>query len=471
VLKGKDSERGQVIVLFVIVFSIFLMLAAFAIDQGYWYGRRRVVQKDADLPARAGALEYIGNIGDLSGAATSAEQAARDNGVTGTINAFGSETCAGTGPNGSPVTIDAPSVTVELTTNARRFLSGLPLISDDSGPVEVGARAVACVGSLTRLYVANGDDPDVHDNTLKGIQIALRQEAGGPRSCFSGDLVLGEECVIYGSKAPPSPGNGVLQAWDKRRMAFTNPQSDECRGGASILNAIDDIDDGLPFTCTVNTTGTCGGSQLLRSCVRTEEINNDENQERVLRAMEERLDANTNCASLEGSGSAQSFQNAFGNGDGDPSLAPAPPDLGGTAASSHVYVQNDCYDNPRIVVIPIMRSSSGDTDNGLNDRPVVGLATVYVTGCFLTGDPGSEQARQSNECNADDCDFPGDGLQGDCLNVCPGTSCSVCSNTSLLRSCHVEIRAIPIHMFITEGSIGGIAAPTNNAPLTIQTVQ
>jgi hypothetical protein len=459
VLKHEDSERGQVIVLFVMVFTVFLVLAAFAIDQGYWYGRRRVVQKDADLPARAGALELIGDRGDLAGAEASAEEAAQRNGATGAVEATPSEGC-------DALSLEtAPSVEVQVATEAPRFFSGLPLVSDNDEAINVSSRSVACVGSVAKLYVANGDDPDDDDNTLKGVQISLRRDTGGARSCFNAEaLVLGAECVIYGTKVGSA----------SRRMAFTDPPSNRCRGDGGVVDDIQQIDDGLTFTCTVNTSGNCGSS-ADRECINTENINEDENQERVLRSMEDRLDGNTDCASSEGTGPEQSFQNAFGNGDGTPSLAPAPPALGGTASPSHVFVQNDCYDNPRIVVLPII---SGGSD-GMASRPVRGFATVYITGCYIADNVASPALREDNECDSDDCldgdDHDHSNLQGgnnDCMNVCPGNSnCNVCGSNSNRLACFVEIRAIPIHMFISEGSLGGISEPSPNAPLTIQTVQ
>jgi Flp pilus assembly protein TadG len=446
-LKREDSERGQVIVLFVIVFSIFLMLAAFAIDQGYWYGRRRVVQKDADLPARAGAAAYLGDIAGYSAAETLAVQTARDNGVAGPVTTIASDTCTGTNASGAPITIDAPSITVELTTQARRFLSGLPLISDDSGPVEVGARAVACVGRVARLHVGNGADVD-DENRLKGIPIALRSDAPGPNTCFSGGaLRLGFECVIYGTKAPP-PGIPT-NVWARRRVMFNQPSSaGTCTGNGSVVNSFDEIEDGLEFTCTVATSNSCSNS----TCIRGEDINEDENSENVFDAMEDRLrngDAQSDCAKPPEESPEQSFQNAFGHGNGDPGLAPDPPGLGGSAAPGHVYVQNDCYGNPRIVVMPIVSSSNTSE----RSEPVRGFATVYITGCYDVNQSVSADTKQRNECegnwDVDNCDNPG----------------------SAEVHCFIEIRGVPIHQFIVEGSLGGISEPATSAPLTIQTVQ
>jgi hypothetical protein len=187
----------------------------------------------------------------------------------------------------------------------------------------------------------------------------------------------------------------------------------------------------------------------------------DENSERVFDAMEDRLaNANnkSNCASLEGGEPAQSFQNAFGNGDGASGLAPDPPPLGGSAPSGHVYVQNDCYGNPRIVVLPIV--SGGDDD--LSDQPMRGFATVYITGCYDQANPGTVAARETNDCSESGGNGPGQERQWR-IRRCDGPNPD--------DDCFWEIRAIPVHVFVTAGALGGISTPTSNGPLTIQTVE
>jgi hypothetical protein len=276
--------------------------------------------------------------------------------------------------------------------------------------------------------------------------------------------------VIYGAKVGP----------DNRRLIFENPLSTgRCEGVRDVDSSIEDIDAGVELRCTINTGTGCSGTS---SCINTEHINLDINQEDVLEDMRQRLVQDTHCAIPEDpSAPEQAFQEAFGNGDGDPSTAPAPPALGGTATPSHVYVQNDCYDNPRIVVLPIVSSSR---DDPTRSEPVLGFATVYITGCYLDNNAGTAEARESNTCGEDDCWFNGDpgdvndSRPDDCLDLCPGACPPSGSNAddrcfipNPHTGCFVEIRAIPVHMFIIEGSLGGITAPTNNAPLTIQTVQ
>ena len=78
-VRARRSEQGQILVLFVVLFSFVLALAAFSIDQGFWYGKRRVVQKDVDAAARSGAMAFLGDNYD---ACDQAQQTAGLNGAT-----------------------------------------------------------------------------------------------------------------------------------------------------------------------------------------------------------------------------------------------------------------------------------------------------------------------------------------------------------------------------------------------------
>jgi hypothetical protein len=275
-------------------------------------------------------------------------------------------------------------------------------------------------------------------------------------------LILGDECVIYG---PKTAADGVDDDdADERRMLYSEPSSRaNCNGNDRPTDSdeIRNIESGIQVTCTVTGSG-CGSSSIRRaSCVNTENVNADENSERVFEAMEDRLrnaNGQSDCDSREGGEPEQTFQNAFGNGDGHGALAPDPPPLGGSASGDHVYVQNDCYGNPRIVVLPII--SGGDDDP--SDRPVRGFATIYITGCYDQGDPGSVAARETNDCSESGGNGPGQQRQWRIRR---------CDRNNADDDCYWEIRGIPVHIFVSDGSLGGIDSPSANAPLTIQTVE
>jgi hypothetical protein len=273
-------------------------------------------------------------------------------------------------------------------------------------------------------------------------------------------LQLGEECVVFGSKAPPP--EFTSNEWARRRIMFTDPTANSCRGSGSVVSNFDEITTGLYFTCTVTSSNSCTNT----TCIRGEDINEDENAEHVFDAMQNRLrdgDAQSDCAKPPEESPAQSFQNAFGNGDGDSDWAPDPPALGGTGVPNHVYVQNDCFGNPRIVVLPILSSSNRNA----NSEPVRGFALVYITGCYHE-DAGSAIAQmERNECAPPPSG--NDSCEEDDVTIC--WDIDDCEDEDEEEDCHYEIRGIPIHAFITEGSLGEIGEPSNNAPLTIQTVK
>lgn len=422
-LRTRRQERGQVIVLFVAVFSVILVLAAFAIDQGFWYGRRRIVQKDADLAARAGAMAFLHSLGDASAAESAATDAAVANGAeAGTVQAIANATrCADRAGNA----INAPSVEVRLDTRARRLFSGLKLVSDDNSPIEVQASSTACVGSLDTLRVSRP----------QGLPIALVSSG----SCFSGGTIrLGSECTVFRADS----------TMDK---VFGRPQSDRCEGSYSWSRLDNDIEDGIASTCSTSGSG-CSGASGDMHCLDVHEIDWNWEYDEVMDALHDRLrSGGTYCESREsGEPNRESFQNAFGNGDGAPGIAPDPPPLreagAPVAAPDHVFVQNDCFNNPRIATLPI--TSAADP------RQVTGFATMYLTGCYQTDDPITvpNPDGESNTCHA--------AAHGSCPWWWPW-----CHNRQW------ELRGIPIQTLVTEGALGGITAPRRNAPLTIQTVK
>lgn len=71
------GERGQVLILFVGVFTVILMIAAVVIDFGLWFSERRSVQQAADFAALAGAQDLLSDDGT---AMASAYKWAKDNG-------------------------------------------------------------------------------------------------------------------------------------------------------------------------------------------------------------------------------------------------------------------------------------------------------------------------------------------------------------------------------------------------------
>jgi hypothetical protein len=449
-LRSRRAERGQVLVLFVAFFSIVLLLLAYAIDQGFWYGNRRVAQKDADAAARAGAIGYLSDMSDSADAVARAQGSADDNAAQG-VTVIASDDCTFSGR-----TISAPSLTVQVERNVPGLFSSLPLIGGDDLGVDIGAQATTCVGAAQTLYVADLSSPAPDENTLEGINVALRSDVGGRDSCFSGQtLILGEECVIWDAFNTDRAG--------AQRVLFNDPPADRCRQGGNP--DADDIRHGVSFTCTMAPAGaTCTGIWRIMSCVRSRTVGNsssdEDDQEEVLEAVDHRLDVHqsTNCGD---DGFLTAFDDAGGQVPGQ-DHAPGAFTFGDSDDDARVYVQTDCFDNPRIVVMPIVQ---GGSDGGGRGRIVRGFAMVYLTGCYhsmIDGDRDGDPepiAVPNPEAENRGCDGDANEVD-DCGQFDDATD-----------GCWSEIRGVPIYSFVTSGALGDVDSTTRNSMLTIQTVQ
>ncbi|HXK34247.1 MAG TPA: pilus assembly protein TadG-related protein [Dehalococcoidia bacterium] len=361
----RSSERGQVLVLFVVLFTVVLAFAAYAIDQGLWYGKRNLAQKSADLATRSAAIALFDDNEDPFDLA---ELVAEENGAED-IAVFGGD-C----PDGST------GVRVDVESPTRSLFSVFHGITG----IEIGARSTACAGTTTAVDLI-GD--------IQGISLLLRASDGGPRSCFSGgDLRLGRECVVYRSLNFNAPGN-------VERLIF-RPGPDDCRGPGAPNNS--SFDATVEFTCKVN-TGGCGGGNPLRGieCVRTHNIGSVSAQRTVLGRIDARLGLGAACTS---------FQDSLGNADGFADNAPLPQAIpgGSSSVTDHVYVQNGCLNNPRVALVPIVANGNGGTAG------VTGLAAVYITGCYDEASPLNESLPSGQrESETRTCDLPPGGFLGD----------------------------------------------------------
>jgi hypothetical protein len=444
-MRWHQDEQGQILILFVVMSTLIFALAAFAIDQGYWYGRRREVQNTADASARAGAIAQLGRptgscVPSSPACALPCREAALtaienwldvsnqcDDGPTETdFNDLG----ASGGPSGSRC---VEAVIDDI--GASMFSSLFGVIS-----IDIGARAIACAGTVRAIETFAGNEgPD-------GVAVVMGPT--GNRDCFSGNsLRVGFECVVWGAMDESGQQHN--------RLLWTDEE--DCAG--VINGSAAQISSGVAWKC----------DQEDDDEVETTEINDvadgGMNQDDVLFAFRTRLNNTTTCDFVEfGAGPPQSFRNAFARGDGLANAPSVPPPafLGGGSSRTSIYVQNDCFDNPRIVVMPIT------FDNGASggDKDVDGFAIVYLTGCYDRGASIAEPnpAAETNTCSGATLPSPTSEDDNRECDDAPGYTPSA--------FCRVEIRGVPLRVFITRGAIGDLGAITNpNFPLTIQTVE
>jgi hypothetical protein len=154
-LRASGGERGQALMLSVLVISIVFVIGVIVVDFGLWFSERRGAQKDADLSALAAAQPLLA-LADCPDAAL--QQAANDrgweyaqyNGVTDLANAHlpAVDDCAvwtdcWADQGDTTDTIDSYPLDIEHPSRGL-FAS----IFDMAAPEGLGAHARACVGSI-----------------------------------------------------------------------------------------------------------------------------------------------------------------------------------------------------------------------------------------------------------------------------------------------------------------------------------
>ena len=243
------GERGQALIVFVAIFTLIFVLAAFVIDGGLAFENRQVAQKDADAAARAGAAQYIAALS--SGASVNYDTASEASITDATRNGndapadpvtFSPPTCKNmmdtetTCARQDCPTIGAtipgvPSVEVAARRPSEALFSRIFNVASDNTFKDVGARSVACAGSVTGIGPGTG----------QLIPNSLRY---GLNDCFisptSPTLKFGHEC----------------QFETKSDSLIDVPGAGACEGGPTQPPLIGDaIATGVttPFLCSVNT--------------------------------------------------------------------------------------------------------------------------------------------------------------------------------------------------------------------------
>ena len=161
IISRLHRERGQVLVMFVGIFTIIAVVGFIVVDFGLWFSERRGAQTDADLSALAAAHELLSCTSLSDPQASTVQQAANDraweyaqlNDVTDPANVHlpdPSDSSLWTGcwedEGDTSDTIDSFPLDVEHPARAL-FGSILDLLP----PEGLGAHARACVGSIVSM--------------------------------------------------------------------------------------------------------------------------------------------------------------------------------------------------------------------------------------------------------------------------------------------------------------------------------
>jgi hypothetical protein len=411
------SERGQFLVLFVVIFSVILAMGALAVDQGLAYGKHGLAQNNADAASRAGAYRCVQSLSENATAANAcdseAEDAAEQNAVAnqvdpGDVKADGTNECLGAGNN------DFPSMTTEVDKTSPSLFGKL----FDIGDFTAKAITTTCVGAVQA--VRNGDLEMIPSwltlpSTSGGSHDPNKQYCGDPTD--DGLRLSGEPCVIWLTNSNDLDSAGL----------FTRGGGNTTCGATNDPGVLDAIKNGLPgYTCSV-------GQQLHDEGV---------SDTSVLNAFETRLGRADGCSKSSNSRTAFGdtmeaigteahdgpdfvFQNDNGGGPGDDDQ------------DSTVYKQQGCQ-SPRLVLVPLVNPTAS------SNKQVVGFTALYILGCYRDDD-GRDATTTMNDCHNNN---RGRNDGGPCLHHNFFGQCTDNSDT--------EVRAGVVRMYLAGDSIQAI---------------
>ena len=348
-------QRGQVIILFVGIFTFIAIAGAITVDFGLWFSERRGAQKDADLAALAGAQELLTlslpSAGDAAEAASAAAQWLALNNQSGNATLEGpvavDNTCFAGDPRDDPNRLD--SVTVTVDHESRSLFAG---IFDIVAP-EIGARAKACVGAVTGL----------------GGGVPIEIDLDGP--CVdNGTPIYGQLCPLEFGSHDDNP-RGILDL-DVQRPD-EQPNCSQAGGSGDLVDVIEWGSQGVCREHPAGVNASCNPAQggPWDSCVATQ----TGNPRKVLEGFERRLRREGSCDN-------------DGDGIDDFDEAVEGPIAG--AGDDALYAARTCPNgqpSPRIIVIFVLPEDPPKQGPHNRGFPVVRFAAMYIVGCKASDDP------------------------------------------------------------------------------------
>ena len=248
--RALHPDRGQIIVMFAAIFTITMVMGVITVDFGLWLSERRGSQTDADLPALAGAREYMlwlaqGNRCDEDGGAP-------DQAVEAAVEAWFNLNTDQTKTDPDPrytytVEPDCPCVDVRVKHESKTLFSSFfsSVFDFDRVAGNIGARARACAGEAVSA-----------DETMPSYIIS-----GG--ECFrNGDPEqpdFSNYCwIVSGAQNPNSP---------HRQTVNIDKTGEHCSPGDGNKKDVEDMfrTQGLGGSCSINTNdpptvASCGPS-------------------------------------------------------------------------------------------------------------------------------------------------------------------------------------------------------------------
>jgi len=396
IISRLHRERGQVLVMFVGIFTIIAVVGLVVVDFGMWFSERRGAQTDADMSALAGAQAYVADLTDTAGAFDDAVEWAVKNGVdpaeidpSPVSECSDGSSCIQVGVGGcyeNGTDTAMPWVESKIRHNTRTLFGSF---FDFAAP-DIGATARACVGSprtmtdltsfglQTDLVPADGP-PETGadcDNDKDDDRDHVINDGCGPISdCLEEDPDnLGHTRPVYGAVCVLRENGGDGPSGQRGFLSLGAVCTDK---SASDLKH--DLRYGTAAVCTVG-----------------EDVNSENGGKGgMVATLADRLAKEGLCDQLFSTGHAgyDDFDEVFSL----PGAAPGDPIV---PSNKNVFSENECritevcpvghthrY-NPRVInLILVDRYVRGG-----HSAEIVGFAAFYIVGCFDNADAPAVQA-------------------------------------------------------------------------------
>lgn len=354
--KAPQGERGQVIILAVLIMTVTFVVGAIAVDLTLWLSERRGSQTDADFAALAGAFELL----DPGANSDDAVQAATDN-----LDANDEQLNASLA---QPIVVDDScynrgvndAVTVNVRHDSRALFLDIFGVTDP----DIGAHAKACVGAAQ----APGN--------LVPFQID-----DNPGPCFDTN-----EQSIFTAMCPIELG--AQGGGSGRGMLDLEAPGDYCSDGRGSSNIEELIEFGAEG-CLINSNASaaCGGGPWYE-CVAIQ----NGNPQDVLDGTAARLARDGDC-DTDDDGVDEFFETVVKLFDtGNPLTS--------------IYEARDCdaalegdQTSPRLVTIVILEEEppNGQSNAGY---PIIAFAGFYIAGCAHEDDTVVDELDLDPDCNS-----------------------------------------------------------------------
>jgi hypothetical protein len=317
----QKSERGQALILAMLVMTVIFAIGALVVDLGLWLSERRAAQADADFAALAGAWELLDPAGSQADAiaAVSAALAANDD--------------EGNASLPHPPSVAGNCVTVDVEHDTPSLFSA---IFGAVATENIGGHAKACAGG-----------------TNAPLRIVPFEIDTGMTDCFESDGT-----PKFNSLCPLDYGAG---GGNPRGLLDLEAPGDYCSDSSGSGNPRDVILSGATGNCLISETGTCVPPQEgpWHDCVAVQGGNTSQVPRTVSRRLEDRpCDRNNGIEEFD-----ETVEEVF---------------PGVYQARDCNTAQNGAQVSPRLVSVIVIDEAPAPSDRGY---PIHAFAGFFIAGC------------------------------------------------------------------------------------------